>query len=329
MSRCHEIQKWLGTFIEAPFSLEPITPGAGSRRYFRVTASTSQWVVMDSPIDEKLSSFIRLAKALTALGMRVPTVHAADMNQGFLLLSDLGENLYGNILNEENADKLYHQALTSLVRLQTYPLTETGMPEETHCALKPFDHVHYREKMQWFIDFFLHRHLAIVLTPQQQLECEQLFDLLVLTADQQPKVCVHYDYHSRNLIHSADGQIGVLDFQDAVYGPITYDLMSLLRDCYIDWPASRVQQWQAQYRQMALQAGVLPNEDPEVWNRWCDFSSAQRHIKCIGLFARFHVLGQTSDYLIYIPRLLNYLREISARHPEMFCLRSILEKLPR
>ncbi len=308
------LQKWLISFISAPFTLQPMTPGAGSRRYYRVTASGGRFVVMDSPADEKFLLFIQIAKGLLAHGVQAPVIHAADESQGFLLLSDLGPNLYADTLTSENADDLYHQAFTALLRLQSYRQT----------ALKTFDLVHYREKMQWFVEFFMHYYLKLSLTAAQQQDCERLFDLLILTAEQQPKACVHYDYHSRNLVLLPDGQTGVLDFQDAVYGPVTYDVVSLLRDCYIDWPASRVQAWLFQYQQLALKAGTLNEEDPQVWMRWCDFSSAQRHIKCIGLFSRFHVLGQTSDYLVYIPRLLNYLREISGRYTVMSPFRAII-----
>jgi hypothetical protein len=222
------------------------------------------------------------------------------------------------MLTSENAEDLYLQAFTALLRLQSYPQR----------VLKTFDFVHYREKMQWFVEFFLRHYLKLSLTARQQQDCERLFDLLILTAEQQPKVCVHYDYHCRNLVRLPDGQTGVLDFQDAVYGPVTYDLVSLLRDCYIDWPTSRALAWLSQYQQMALKVGVLNEEDPQLWMRWCDFSSVQRHIKCIGLFSRFHVLGQTSDYLVYISRLLNYLREISGRYAVMSAFRDILGKLP-
>ena len=312
------LQKWLIPVVSAPFTLQPMTPGAGNRRYYRVVTPEGCFVVMDSPVDEKFLIFIQIAQGLQALGVRVPVIHAADELQGFLLLSDLGPNLYADTLTSENADELYRQAFTALLRLQSYPQT----------ALKTFDLVHYREKMQWFVEFFLRHYLKLSLTARQQQDCERLFDLLILTAGQQPKACVHYDYHCRNLVQLPDGQTGVLDFQDAVHGPVTYDLISLLRDCYIDWPASRVQAWLSQYQQLALKAGMLNEEDPQLWMRWCDFSSAQRHIKCIGLFSRFHVLGQTSDYLVYISRLLGYLREISGRYAVMSPFRAILERLP-
>ena len=248
-------------------------------------------------------AFVRLAQAFQGLGVCVPQIQAADLQQGFLLLTDLGSRLYEQVLTAENADALYQQAFAALLRIQAYPTAGDD-------PLKPFDMVHYREKMGWFLEFYCHRYLQLSLTPSQRQACEREFDLLINTAQQQPQTCVHYDFHCRNLMLTADNQVAVLDFQDAVRGPITYDLMALLRDCYLDWPASRVQAWMQYYQQAALSAGILTQEDPVLWRQWCDFSSVQRHIKCIGLLARFHALGHTDAYLVYIPRLLKYLREL-------------------
>lgn len=311
------LHNWLAEVLSTSFELQAILPGAGVRRYHRIVTKENTWVVMHAPVDEKLFAFIKLAEELQALGVKVPHIHAADLQQGFLLLTDFGSQLYKHVLTAENADALYQQAFAALLRIQAYPHTGSYL-------LKPFDLLHYREKMGWFIEFYCNRYLNFSLTPRQQQACERLFDLLIDTAAQQPQTGVHYDFHCRNLIYTADQQVGVLDFQDAVRGPITYDLMSLLRDCYIDWPAQRVQTWLQHYRQAALSAGVLSQEDPVLWQRWCDFSSAQRHIKCIGLFARFHILGHSTDYLIYIPRLLNYLREITGRYPQLAALQDLL-----
>lgn len=319
--RHNSLRQWLTSILKVPFSLQPMAPGAGLRRYFRVAVANNHFVVMDAPGAEKCAAFIELAQAFGLLGVQVPVIHAADMQQGFLLLTDFGQVTYGECLNPANADELYQQAFSALLRIQSYP--QTG-----NYPLPLFDMVHYREKMGWFIEFYLRSMLNFPLTIQQQMDCERLFDLLIATAQQQPKTGVHYDFHCRNLMKLPNAQTGVLDFQDAVYGPVTYDLMSLLRDCYVDWPAPQVQKWMQQYQQAALSAGILTQEDPDLWMRWCDFSSAQRHIKCIGLFARFHVLGHSADYLVYIPRLLNYLREIAARYPEMARFHDLLEKIP-
>ncbi len=318
--RQQALHQWLIVTLNVAFNLQPIKSGAGQRRYYRVTTNHNSFVVMDTPVDEKCTAFMQLAQVFKSLGVEVPVIHATDLQQGFLLLTDFGEHTYGESLTADNADSLYQPAFTALLRIQAYPRTASYLLQE-------FDMVHYREKMGWFVEFYLRHTLGFSLTRQQQASCERLFDLLIATALQQPKTCVHYDYHCRNLMVLPQGRAGVLDFQDAVRGPITYDLMSLLRDCYIDWPADRVRTWMYQYQQAALTAGILPQEDPKLWERWCDFSSVQRHLKCIGLFARFDVLGHSKDYLIYIPRLLKYCREISAHYPEMSPLRELLERI--
>jgi len=319
--RTFALQDWLSAVLPAPLAWQPMTPGAGRRRYFRVTdAQARSWVVMDAPADAKCAAFLKLAQAFRAVGVQTPVVQAADLQQGFLLLTDLGCDLYGDLLNAQNADALYQSAFTALLRIQSYAGTADS-------PLLEFDWVHYREKMTWFIEFFCQRYLNLSLTPRQHADCHRVFDLLLESGDAQPKTCVHYDYHCRNLLRLPDGQAGVLDFQDAVRGPIAYDIVSLLRDCYIDWPVVRVREWLRQYQQVALNAGVLRDEDPALWLRWCDFSGLQRHLKCVGLFTRFHVIGHTSDYLVYLPRLLNYLREVSARYLQTRPLYELLEKI--
>lgn len=320
--RLISLQEWLSSVLKAEFTLQTMKPGAGLRRYHRVKSATASFVVMDSQPDAKFFAFKQLAQSWLSLGVQVPVIYAADNQQGFLLLSDFGEATYGEMLTQDNADHLYQQAFKALLRIQSYPLQgEHRLPD--------FDLVHYREKMGWFFEFYCRHILKCSLTAVQQAEHERLLDLIVGAASQQPQACVHYDYHSRNLILLPDNQTGVLDFQDAVRGPLTYDLMALLRDCYLDWPVSWVQAWLLQYQQAALTAGLAITEDPALWRRWCDFSSVQRHIKCIGLFSRFKVTGHSADYLVYIPRLLNYLREISARYPEMASLHELVRQIPR
>ncbi len=313
------MQNWLNSVLDQPFKLEPMPPGAGLRRYSRIEMVDKSFVVMDSPPDGKCLAFIQLSQSFLELGIHVPKVYETDLKQGFLLLSDLGKKSYFDSLNSSNADRLYRQAFTALLRIQSYS-------DDFSYRLPKFDMKHYREKMDWFLEFYFQKLLDAQLAAADQKEFESLFDLLIETSQEQPQVCVHYDYHSRNLMDIP--QItGVLDFQDAVLGPLTYDLMSLLRDCYIDWPSQHVRDWMEHYRCQVLSAGILKIDNPQLWLRWCDFSSLQRHIKCIGLFARFHVLGHSSDYLQYIPRSLNYLREVSLRYPEMVKINNLLEKI--
>jgi len=314
------LEQWLNALLPSPISLQPMASGAGLRRYFRVTSSKASFIAMVAPADAKSSNFIHLSREFQSIGIQTPIVHAADLEKGFLLLTDFGDNLYGNILNSKNASLLYQQAFLTLLRIQAY-----GQAQKT--ALQLFDMTLYRQKMNWFIEFFLQAYLGLELKSNEITQCEYLFDLLIDTARGQPKVCVHYDFHCRNLLSLPGNQVGVLDFQDAVLGPVTYDLMSLLRDCYIHWPQTQVHAWMEQYHQQALQAKIITMDDPRLWRRWCDFTSLQRHIKCIGLFARFHILNHSSDYLSYIPRMLNYLRQISSDYPETTELNQLLNKI--
>ncbi len=314
------LARWLTTVLPAGFDFCPMVSGAGHRRYWRVKNQHQSWVVMDSEVDEKFKIFMTLSRALFNAGVPVPQIMAAEPIQGFLLLTDFGDNLYEKVLSLANADQLYLRAFESLISIQRFS-------QHQDYSLPVFDMMHYREKMQWFIEFYLQQYLQYHLDSACRSQCQSLFDYIIETAQQQYCTVVHYDYHCRNLCVIEQGRAGVLDFQDAVYGPVTYDLMALLRDCYIDWPPDKVQKWQEQFRLLAQSERVFPKIGPELWQRWCDFSSAQRHIKNIGLFARFHILGQHSAYLNYIPRLLNYLREISARHPEMKNFHHLLEEI--
>jgi N-acetylmuramate 1-kinase len=312
--------QWLSQVINQPYELKVINPGAGVRRYYRVTTDHQTFVVMDAFGDQKLKNFIELADSFRTLAVRTPKILSADNAQGLLLLTDLGSQSFSDVLTADNVDHLYSQALTTLLKIQKYP---------THSffSLKNFDMPLFRLKMNWFLEYYLQRELQLDIGLSLQNNLQYLFDLLIAGLSEQSKTCVHYDYHCKNLMWMSDGEPGVLDFQDAVWGPITFDLMSLLRDCYIDWPVSRVNTWLQQYHRAALQSGASCTEDPALWQRWCDYSSAVRHIKCVGQFAHFHVTGYSSEYLIYIPRIIQYLKEVSARYHEMASLNKLLEAI--
>ncbi len=321
-TRQQSLFHWISGVVPGKAVVRPMASGAGNRRYWRIENGNGTWVAMDSAVDEKFNAFMALSSALFAAAVPVPQIIAAEQNLGFLLLTDFGDNLYEKVLSAANADQLYLRAFESLIAIQRFAQSQ-------EYTLPAFDMKHYREKMQWFIEFYLQKYLKFNLDEGRRHLLQNLFDLIIEAVQRQTVACVHYDYHCRNLCLLAQGQAGVLDFQDAVRGPVTYDLMALLRDCYIDWPPEKVLGWQQQFRFMAQYAGIIPKTGPELWRHWCDFASAMRHIKNIGLFARFQVLGLHSSYLEYIPRLLNYLREISARHPEMKGFRILLEELPR
>jgi len=318
------LQDWLLAVLDKPMTqLQPLADDASFRRYFRVHCSDNTYVVMDAPPEkENCAPFSAIAKTFHRLGLNVPVIYAEDLDQGFLLLTDFGDQRYIDVLNDKTADRLYQQACDDLLLIQS-------CQKITDYELPVFDSHHYYREMSLFRDWYLQRHLGVSLTETQLTILDDSYRLLIHDALSQPQVCVHLDYHSRNLMAVADNKHpGILDFQDAVRGPITYDLLSLLRDCYIDWPEDRVRQWVLRYQQQALQAGLLSDDNPEQFLRWFDWIGLQRNLKCMGMFARLCERDHKTAYLQYIPRVIRYAREICARYPQFSALQPLLMAKP-
>lgn len=304
--------------------VEPASDDASFRRYFRITlADGATRIAMDAPPGrEDCAPFLRIAEQLGAIGLHVPAIHAADPQQGFILLEDLGSVHYLDRLNDSSADRLYGDALAALAVLQAVGPRD-GLP--------PYDELLLRREMALFPDWLLERHLGLVLEPDERAVLTRCFDLLVANALEQPRVCVHRDYHSRNLLVSPSPSPGIIDFQDAVAGPVTYDLVSLLRDCYIAWPTSRVQAWAMGYFELAVQSGILQAKHEERFLRWFDLMGVQRHLKASGIFARLNHRDGKPGYLGDIPRTLGYIVEVAGGYPELAGLGRLIEQrvLPR
>ncbi|MCX7097318.1 MAG: phosphotransferase [Methylococcales bacterium] len=295
-------------------SCEPASSDASFRRYFRVKTNDGQFIVMDAPPDkENTGPFIRIAGLLALSGVNVPTIFQQNRTEGFLLLEDFGSQCFLDQLNESTADSLYQSAFDALLLLQT----RTAIAS---CGLPSYDAPLLQRELGIFEDWFLNDALD---TPIAQPVWEAVRTLLVNSAGEQPVVCVHRDYHSRNLMVLPENSPGVIDFQDAVIGPITYDLVSLLRDCYIAWPQARLDQWLAHYYGRLVQAGLLscPLAD---FKRWFDLMGMQRHLKAIGIFSRLHLRDGKSNYLQDIPRTLNYVIGVCASYPELAEFREFL-----
>lgn len=317
------LRHWLQDELKLPLEdLQPASSDASFRRYFRVFLPDGLTrIAMDAPPpQEDTRPFVRIAAQLRGLGLNAPVVHAAEPEQGFLLLDDLGQQAYLSCLDAESVNALYGDAMQALLQLQQCP--DDG-------SLPRYDAVLLRNEMQLFVDWFLQRHLGLDL--ETDVGLESVFARLVESAQAQPQVCVHRDYHSRNLMRLAQGNPGVIDFQDAVWGPITYDLVSLLRDCYIDWPRAQVEDWVCHYHQNALAAGLLQDhpqaQDPAQFLYWFDWMGVQRHLKAIGIFARLHHRDGKSGYLGDIPRTLSYVREVSGRYPELAPLHAFIAQI--
>ncbi len=313
------LRQWLDAVLPAPLTrIALASSDASFRRYFRVWRDGQTWIVMDAPPDkEDCRPFIAIAQALRGLGLNAPEVLAADLDQGWLLLTDLGSRQYLAELDSHSAPRLYDDALAALAQLQT-----GGAPDST--LLPPYDSALLHREMELFRDWFLSRLLGLDLREDEHHALDQAFTLLAGNALEQPRVWVHRDYHSRNLMITDPDNPGILDFQDAVVGAVTYDLASLLRDCYIAWPRSQVETWALDYRLRLQAAGMTGLDDAEQFLRWFDLMGAQRHLKAVGIFARLYLRDGKSGYLGDIPRTLNYVLEVTDRYSELVDLRRLL-----
>lgn len=320
-SRLNELGDWLDGFeLTRGAEFRPASEDASFRRYFRVTTSTGSFIAMDAPPpQEDCVPFVRVAGYLEAMRLNAPRVIEADVEQGFLLLSDLGSTHFLEVLNSEPAaaGALYADALHALARMQ-----EEGA--EYQQSLPPYDEDLLRFELSLFHDWLCIRHLGIEFGGNREAAWQRVCDVLVANALAQPRVFVHRDYHSRNLMYTRENNPGILDFQDAVEGPLTYDLVSLLRDCYVRWPADQVYAWMRQFR--AKRAPSLgPEVDDDVFLRWFDLMGAQRHLKAAGIFARLNRRDGKPAYMADVPRTLGYIVDLGARYPELGWLTGLIE----
>jgi len=290
--------------------IEPASGDASFRRYFRLTRGADTYIVMDAPPDkEALGPFIGVAQTLKGIGLNVPVILARHLRQGLLLLSDLGTRQYlDELAAERDVDRLYADALGALITMQTRGRAAAR-------SLPPYDRSLMMREMELMPEWFFGRHLGLEAGAGRAM-LDAVFEVLVRSALAQPATFVHRDYHSRNLLVSADANPGILDFQDAVSGAVTYDLVSLLKDCYIVWPAARVNDWALRYRGQLLQAGFDLGADEAEFIRWFDLMGLQRHIKVLGIFARLYYRDRKSGYLKDLPRVLAYTKAAASRYPE-------------
>jgi hypothetical protein len=311
-SRLALLTRWV--FDDLGFAGSDIAPAsadASFRRYFRVTRAAGTYIVMDAPPGkEDLAPFLQVGKILAEVGLNVPVVLARDTARGLLLLSDLGNRQYLDELTGGAEQRLYADALLALRRLQT---ADASLASE----LPRYSRELLLREMQLMPEWFFKRHLGLALEPPQQAMLDALFETLIESALEQPASIVHRDYHSRNLLVTAAHNPGVLDFQDAVWGPVTYDLVSLLKDCYIAWPPARVRGWVLAYRRDLQQAGFAMGGDEQDFLRWFDLIGLQRHIKVLGIFSRLYYRDGKPQYLKDLPRVLRYVMDAAAAYAPM------------
>jgi aminoglycoside/choline kinase family phosphotransferase len=320
-TRRSELESWLAVALGGPPSrVAPASADASFRRYFRVWRNGETWVAMDAPPGkEDLAPYIHVARILAGAGVNVPRVLAQDAQRGFLLLTDLGSRQYLDALRAaEDADPLYHDALAALLRMQA------GVAPES-ASLPAYDATRLRQEMELFPTWFLERHLGIATGPAERAILDGQFELLERAALAQPQVLVHRDYHSRNLMVCEDNP-GVLDFQDACIGACTYDLVSLLKDCYIAWPRERVLGWLREYRAMAASLGMRFAGDEGEFVRAFDLMGLQRHLKVLGIFCRLWYRDGKRGYLADLPLVLDYALEATAAEPGLADLDRLLRE---
>jgi len=327
--RLQHLETWLDEQLPALFAAQgwgaipPATLTAASsdasfRRYFRWQGGERTFIVMDAPPpQENCKPFVDIAGLLDKSGINVPKIYAEDLTQGFLLLNDLGQKTWLDVLDADNADALFAEALDTLLAFQQLPMD---------APLPSYDVALLRCELELFPQWYVARELGAEFDPQQQAMWQRVSDLLINSALEQPKVLVHRDYMPRNLMLSEPNP-GVLDFQDAVYGPVTYDVTSLFKDAFLSWPEDRVQGWLKLYWDKAQALGIPVQDDFAAFVRASDLMGVQRHLKVIGIFARICHRDGKPRYLADVPRFFAYIEAVLSRRPELAELGQLLTSL--
>jgi aminoglycoside/choline kinase family phosphotransferase len=336
--RIKQIKHWLETELQGSIqSFDPASNDASFRRYFRISFNNSiaqqparhSFIVMDAPPEkESISQFIDIASCLEKTGVHVPHLFAINETDGFILMSDLGHTAYLSILKDTDiarVNSLYTDAMKALVQMQKgikssqLSYLSTELPDYSADLLK--------QEMDLLPDWYVKVHCQTSLNDRDNAILQQAMKRLIVSAQEQPQVFVHRDYHSRNLMYDASHNPGIIDFQDAVIGPITYDLVSLFRDSYIAWPDEQVYDWVEHFRQMLLQEALLEQDDKAQFIRWFDWMGIQRQLKVVGIFSRLNYRDGKSNYLDDIPQTLEYLFKVCAQYPEFEDLLALLRRL--
>ncbi|WP_426664712.1 aminoglycoside phosphotransferase family protein [Rhodanobacter aciditrophus] len=304
---------------DSHLTLAPASADASFRSYWRTTHAGQGWIVMDSPPErEDPRPWLAIGKRLAQAGLHVPKVAAQDLQQGFLLIEDLGSRLYLAELNDANADRLYGDAMDALLAMQTKVAADD---------LPPFDHQVLVNGLEVMPRWFLERHLGHTPGCAEWDVLEAAFDVIIRNALVQPRCFVHRDYHSRNLLVVDENNPGIVDFQGALHGPLTYDLASLLRDAYVAWPRERVEAWVESYRRRLRQARAIGNDvDAARFLRWFDLTGLHRHVRVLGQFYRLWYRDGKPGYLADVPQVYRYVIEVARSYPELAGFAALLER---
>lgn len=325
--RLAELKEWLqGLNLVDVASARPASEDASFRRYFRVDVLPEQraahgatLVVMDAPPErENVPAFVKVQGLLADAGVAVPAIVAENTARGFLLLSDLGTVTYLQALNHDSAATLYAEALSALVKIQ-----QASQPG----VLPEFDRAFMLRELNIFPEWYIGKHLGVTLTEAQQKELDKVFEAILGNCLAQPQVFMHRDFHSRNLMWMDADNPGILDFQDAVFGPITYDAASLLRDAYVSWDEELVLDWVIRYWQHARSAGLPVKKDFDEFYKDFEYMALQRHLKILGIFCRLNYRDGKSLYLGDLPTVMDYVRKTANRYRDLKPLIKLLDTL--
>lgn len=320
MPRLEQLEQWVRSlFPGQAFTLTTASADASFRHYFRASFSDRTYIVMDAPPQhEDCRPFIHVAQLFEATGVHVPHIHAQNLDDGYLLLSDLGNTTYLTALNDETAHGLYMDAVDALIRIQQGSQSE---------QLPPYDRALLERELNLFPDWYITKHLGLTLSAAQDTVLRTTFEKILDNNLAQPAVYVHRDYHSRNLMVCGANNPGIIDFQDAVFGPITYDLASLFKDAYIRWEEEQVLDWVIRYWEGAKKAGLPVAPDFVDFYRDFEWMGVQRHIKVLGIFARLCHRDGKDAYLKDMPLVMDYLRRACERYTELRPFLKLLNEL--
>lgn len=313
------LRDWVSSiFPETPFTLVSLAGDASFRRYFRLTINEKSFVVMDAPpAKENCAPFIAIAKAFEQSTVRFPHIFSMDLEKGFLLLSDFGDKQLLPLLNDHSADAYYRLAMDDLLQMQRCDIVP-------NYSLPHFDDALFWREFEILDTWYIRKNLNKNLSESDDKKLKNIYQLLIDSISSHPPVFVHRDYHSRNIMLCDDSRLGILDFQDAVRGSITYDLVSLLKDCYIAWPNNQIEKWARYFYEKLKEDNQIHPVDFSTFMRWFDWTGLQRHLKCLGIFSRLHYRDNKSGYLKEIPRVLNYVVNVCEKYSELNELLSIL-----
>jgi len=313
-NKLSDLTKWVKKYYSQKFTIEKASEDASFRSYYRIISQGDTKIIMDAPPQhEPLTSFLDVTKRLELAEVNVPIIYEVDESKGYILMSDLGKNNYLDMLDKETVYCLYTDAIDVICKMQNNTNKE---------GLNAFDINIQKKEMDLFKDWFLEKHLQMKLDEDQSVYLKNFNGILTGDISRIPTTFIHRDFHSRNLMVTDKSNPGVLDYQDAMIGPITYDLVSLLKDCYIKWDDELIYKMAKTYFQR-LEKSITYDE----FEYWFDITGLQRHLKAIGIFSRLHYRDKKSSYLKDIPRTFNYINKLCGKYPELHEFQKLVKKI--